>query len=401
MKLEHIKDLMQSCNINFMIGSGLSRPYLSTLNNIETLLTDLAKSQEANSKVGDIIKASLYKKYFEEVMLPNHDSEIENRDKGKFEEVLSNYKEFLLALNEILLHRYCRLHNKQVNIFTTNIDLFLERAIEQTKIEFNDGFKGRMNPEYDLSNFLKSYSKTSLHYENTSEIPVFNLLKVHGSIDWCSEDDGRTIKHSNLKEIEAVEAALKKVNGEYLIKIINDNKFEDVVAFAKAIPNQKKIDFTHFFSVYNRLLIVNPTKEKFQKTLFDQHYYELMRMYANMLEKENSLLFAMGFSFADEHIRDITIRAANSNPTLQIIVFSYSDDEKASIEKTLGIDKYLIKNSNIKVVSPSEFIDCNAMHDEEKRERLKEKIKNFDFKTINSEVFCKIKNIVGIVKKYE
>ena len=35
MKLETLKDYVQSANINFLIGSGLSRPFLPTLGNIE------------------------------------------------------------------------------------------------------------------------------------------------------------------------------------------------------------------------------------------------------------------------------------------------------------------------------------------------------------------------------
>ena len=34
-ELKYHKDIFQSCNINFLIGSGLSRPYLPTLGNIE------------------------------------------------------------------------------------------------------------------------------------------------------------------------------------------------------------------------------------------------------------------------------------------------------------------------------------------------------------------------------
>ena len=40
MKLK-LKETIQDCNINFLLGSGLSFPYLKTLGNIEALLTDL------------------------------------------------------------------------------------------------------------------------------------------------------------------------------------------------------------------------------------------------------------------------------------------------------------------------------------------------------------------------
>lgn len=40
MKLNKLKNIVQSAHINFLFGSGLSRPYLNTLGNIETWLTE-------------------------------------------------------------------------------------------------------------------------------------------------------------------------------------------------------------------------------------------------------------------------------------------------------------------------------------------------------------------------
>ena len=91
-----------------------------------------------------------------------------------------------------------------------------------------------------------------------------------------------------------------------------------------------------FFAAYDELVIVNPTKDKFKHTLLNQTYYELLRLYSNELEKENSILFVMGFSFADEHIREITLRAANSNPTLMIYVVAHSSRAKTEIEGRFG-----------------------------------------------------------------
>ena len=48
-------------------------------------------------------------------------------------------------------------------------------------------------------------------------------------------------------------------------------------------------------------------------------------MYSNELEKENTALFALGFSFADEHIQEITLRSANSNPTLGVFIVAYQE----------------------------------------------------------------------------
>ena len=54
MKIDKIKDLIQSCHVNFLLGSGISRPYLSTLGNSEILLTEL--SQKKGLDQGEIIE---------------------------------------------------------------------------------------------------------------------------------------------------------------------------------------------------------------------------------------------------------------------------------------------------------------------------------------------------------
>src|SRR6185436_13826702 len=96
---------------------------------------------------------------------------------------------------------------------------------------------------------------------------------------------------------------------------------------------------------YDQFPIVNPTKEKFKHTVLNETYYEMLRIYSNELEKENTVLFVMGFSFADEHIREISLRAANSNPTLLIYVFAHTRQAKAEIDTRFPDD--VIKNGNI------------------------------------------------------
>ena len=82
----------------------------------------------------------------------------------------------------------------------------------------------------------------------------------------------------------------------------------------------------------------------------DYHFYELMRIYANALEKENAILFVAGFSFADEHIASITKRAADRNPTLQIVIFAFSNDEEDSFKTKLCINS-LCLNNNITIIT--------------------------------------------------
>ena len=49
MHIETLKYYIQSANINFLYGSGLSRPFLSTLGNIEKWLTELNERRQGDA----------------------------------------------------------------------------------------------------------------------------------------------------------------------------------------------------------------------------------------------------------------------------------------------------------------------------------------------------------------
>lgn len=386
--IAHIKNAMQSCNMNFLLGSGLSRPYLITLGNIELLLQALSQDIGIDAIIEKIIRASLYKRYFEEVMLKNCNIYVPTDiDKKNYDTVIENYNNFLKSLNNILLHRDNTLLNKQINLFTTNIDLFLEKSLEYNNLEFNDGFKGRIKPIFALSNFRRTYLKTSLHYENKAELPVFNLFKLHGSINWAREEgDGPCIYLSTLSEIKDVVDTLAKIDSNLFIEIEDQDSLDILKEKAGKVDSElDRNNINYFLEAYLKLQIVNPTKEKFQSTVLNNIYYEQLRLYANELEKENSILFVMGFSFADEHIREITLRVANSNPTLKIYVLAFSEEAGEDIKSNINIAGN--SNNNIQIISPEIY----------KVEKLKangEKIE-FDFNMMNKCLFEDISKSVN------
>lgn len=327
--VEKLKETIQDCNINFLLGSGLSCPYLTTLGNIEKLLTELDGSG-VEATVKKIVRISLYKKYFDDVIKKNVGI-LKGDDSANI--VLHSYKKFLNCLNAILLKRKITILSKEINLFTTNIDIFLEKSLEELNLQYNDGFNGRFNPTFSLSNFKVSRFKKSLFYDKKAELPVFNLVKLHGSLSWETEGKNAVVFSTDLAHITKVDGV--KLTPNHIVDIPVS---PDIAALC-ALASTKKADAVTdaFMDAYDELLVVvNPTKEKFQHTLMNQTYYELLRLYSNELEKENTVLFVMGFSFADEHIREITIRAANSNPTLIIYVIAHTSESKMQIEATLG-----------------------------------------------------------------
>jgi len=102
--------------------------------------------------------------------------------------------------------------------------------------------------------------------------------------------------------------------------------------------------------------IILPIKDKLRETLLDRIYYNLLRIYANELDKENTLLIAEGISFEDEHILDITQKALR-NPTLRLIIFCYQIGDVGKYESKFG--QYNNVNIIFKVGSNLGFAEFN------------------------------------------
>lgn len=387
--IKNLKQLIQSSHINFLYGSGLSRDYLSTLGNIEKLLTETSEAT-IEDKQKNIIKSSLFATYVETVMEPCLSEKIKG-NQDEYDKTFQEYVRFLNSINHIISRRNVNLIDKKINLFTTNIDDFMEKAAEKTMVEFNDGFKGHIEPVFSEDSFSTIKSKSSTLYQNNSPIPVFNLLKIHGSINWMTKENSEITYDAKLSLIRDLSEALNEQFKKQLIKITDESKINEIVK--KALENDlpyKDGDFNHFNQLYSKLVMINPTKAKFRETVIDYHFYELMRIYSNALERSSSLLIVAGFSFADEHIANITMRAANANPTLQVIIFAYNGDAKKNIKSILG--KKGICNNNISIISPEDFKAAAIRENPDTKEF--DGLECFDFKSINDFVFDKLVSII-------
>ena len=78
----------------------------------------------------------------------------------------------------------------------------------------------------------------------------------------------------------------------------------------------------------------------------DRTYYELLRIYANALDRENALLVACGFSFTDEHLLDITLRALK-NPTLRLVIFAFDENARDHYATTFA------SQNNVDIIGPA------------------------------------------------
>jgi len=275
---------------------------------------------------------------------------LDETKQSQFEATKNNYEKFLQALNILILKRKNKLLPKEVNIFTTNMDLFLDVTLDQLELEFNDGFSGKFKHIFDTSNYQKSFYKNSSQYSLSSELPLFNLFKLHGSITWDKSLDTEISYNKNCDVLFNLNEI--KISEKFLVSLIKKKKGEETKITYKEYSEikeeclQEQLEefetesFEKFKTEYDKLVMINPTKEKFENTTLRLEYYEQMRMYSNILERENTVLFVTGFSFADEHLKEITKRALNSNPTLLVIVFCFQESDKNNIIKLFPNLKY-------------------------------------------------------------
>ena len=333
MEIKTLINYLQTANLNFLIGSGASRPYFGVLGKIEEWLSCVSRDKVLNENEKKLFLASVYRSYCEKAIIGN----LTKNPVKIYEETMEAYVDFLSSINDIVNKRGARIVSKQINLFTTNVDTMIENAAARLAVEFNDGFRGSINQVFDESNFRKTIGKASLHFQSIAELPVFNLYKMHGSINWKRLEDDKVCNDYHLDLVNTVNTELSKIDPESFVAteydeagVMTSYNYDDLAHMVKAKATTLT-DFRvydSFLEAYEKLIMVNPTKHKFQETVMDMHFYELMRLYSNSLEKENSILFVTGFSFADEHIAKLTMRAANSNPTLQIVIFAYTDEEE-------------------------------------------------------------------------
>src|SRR5690606_21319230 len=116
-KYEDLKKIIESCHLNFLIGSGLSGPYLSILGSIEELLT----VNESSGKPNRIIETSIKKFYFDQCIKGNlallDNSKCEESKRSELDSTNDNYSNFIKSLHTILSYRESNIVSKQVNLF--------------------------------------------------------------------------------------------------------------------------------------------------------------------------------------------------------------------------------------------------------------------------------------------
>lgn len=327
---KYFKALYETCNINFLIGSGYCFEKLRTLGDLESLIEKNGQENSDNHSRMRSIEALLLYDFFRNSIFP-HKQDIEAR--SSFE----NSNRFITKLISYINDRNDKNLLKRVNLFTTNYDMFFELSLEANHVYYNDGFSGRLAPVFSTKNYNRLVKQIVQNTERESQIPTVNLYKLHGSLAWnkkSNEIGFNFIPSEFLYAIEEAGAAFDDDN--FVYERNNSPSVSDAIDTINMLGTEfgpdtlRKVE--DFVNEYNKLHIINPTKKKFEETLLSNVYYDLLRMYSNELEKNNTVLFVFGFSFKDEHIYSITKRAL-SNPSMVMYIFVFSETELDSFKQ--------------------------------------------------------------------
>lgn len=327
-----LRNILASAHLNVMLGSAFSIGVVPTLENRESwfrAVESKISSFQGETAWGSALRI-LKAEYFRSVMFPLDGA-------GPTGAQVAAVNAFLSLVRD----RGTATIPKRINLFTTNYDPLIERSLEKALVSYNDGFVGREHPVFDSSAYSRLQYEQSLFMEYTSQVVTANLLKLHGSLTWRRAENAVEYSSSD----ETLKACLDGCDGIINLSVLDDVRelvkykcddgglaqLEDA---AHALSPAATALLGRFGARYDSTLcIVNPTKRKFEETLLERSYYDLLRIYANELDRNNALLLVFGFSFADEHIRDLTVRAARSNPKLIVLISCYSTDAAGDFDQ--------------------------------------------------------------------
>ncbi|HZK93087.1 MAG TPA: SIR2 family protein [Prolixibacteraceae bacterium] len=166
----------------------------------------------------------------------------------------------------------------RVQLFTTNYDTLFEQAANEGGFVIIDGFSFTHPREFSGRYFdydIVHREKTRIKQEESFVPKVLHLYKLHGSLNWEKDTDGKITQKDN--------------------------------------PNSP--------------LIIYPASEKYESS-YEQPYFEMMSRFQQALRKEDTLLIVIGFGFQDKHIQNVIIEAVAQNPSFQLVIVNYNVNEK-------------------------------------------------------------------------
>lgn len=204
---------------------------------------------------------------------------------GNDSRISDNYRDFYrrLSLRDSNLPK--------PNVFTTNYDLYSEKAMDDLGIHYTNGFSGFIERYFNPAIFnyaLAEQMDISSFKWNVIDSFIY-FFKIHGSVNWIEKQEGN--KLFKIRELQNV--------------------------------SYKSLELEE-----NLMIYPSPIK---QNASLGSPYSDLFREFQKRIAQNQSVLVTMGFSFGDEHINNLIYQALTI-PTFRLVIFSdleyYSSDGK-------------------------------------------------------------------------
>lgn len=327
-------------NINFLFGSGASSGLLPTLQlqmrtgegdarySLEELATKFEQEDQDRRRL-----VPLFMHYYYSCIRPAERLTLQSAvatDAGA--RAINNYRTFLITALEMVKRR--KALDRRCNVFTTNYDgcfpLVADALIKEGYIDFvlNDGARGFTRRTLQARNFGSYLCQAGVFGRYQTSIPQINLIHLHGSVYWSKAGSAIQVSYDLSDREELLNGAATALLQPFSAVLNNqDAVLADLPA--TGFTNQA---LNAFWAKYEQMPIVNPTKWKFYETVYEEHYYQMLRLLSYELEKPNAVLVTFGFSFSDEHILNL-VRRSLSNPGLQVFVCCYNASEFTGMEE--------------------------------------------------------------------
>jgi hypothetical protein len=193
-----------------------------------------------------------------------------------------------LDIHEAFLRRIARrpTSNPRTKLFTTNYDLAFETAASRMHFVAVDGFSHTLPQSFDSSYFEYDLVRRAENGVSPAYVQnVFQLYKVHGSIDWQKNEE-RIVKQANP---------------------INP-------------------------------VLIYPRTSKFELS-YESPFLDLISRFQAALRQSETSLLVIGFGFNDKHLSQPILSAIRSNVGLRTIIVSPSLEASgnAAIEQIEGL----------------------------------------------------------------
>ncbi|WP_375596121.1 SIR2 family protein [Algihabitans albus] len=192
-----------------------------------------------------------------------------------------------LPFHESFLRRLARrsIRRERLKLFTTNYDLCFEHAAQRSGFIVIDGFTLSNPSTFDPMHFSYDVVRRGSEPDAPDFIEnLFQLYKIHGSIDWEFDENASKINKS---------------------------------------PQTEKP------------LLIYPRSTKYELA-FAQPYLEMMSSFQSAIRQRDTGLLIIGFGFNDSHIAEPILAAIETNLALKVVMISPDVEEQSGANSHLS-----------------------------------------------------------------